>query len=142
MRAGKFFDVPWYGFDEVGFRRLRLMREARGFDPMAEYGRWHVMLGLLYADEGVIDYGDAVTKAAMAESLLLDAVQLDEYVEDLCAVGFVDEAFLDEFGKLTSHGVCDQIAHKRSWSEKSAAGGKASAESRRKKKLAKAPSNG
>ena len=102
MDARRFYSVPWDGYDDIGMKRLR-----RKHGGVAAYGRWHVMLGILYDAGGRIALDEDVMQL-LEEELEFGRDELTSFLDDLAKLGWISQELLD-IGVVSSKGVCDQL---------------------------------
>ena len=123
MDANRFYSVPWDGYNDIG---MKFLRKKHG--GVAAYGRWHVLLGILYDRDGRIELDDDFM-LLLEEDLEMGEGELDAFVRDLAKLGWISKDLLD-MGVLASPGVAEQLEYRK---KKQAAGMKG-AEARWQKK--------
>lgn len=104
MNAVDTFPVPVRGHADPKIQALML--QAGG---VAAYGRWHILLGLLYDSDGRIPLDD-VSRAVLQANMQVDADGLQAFL-DLCASLDLIDAGMLQRGTLTSNGVCRQLEY-------------------------------
>lgn len=117
MKVGrKFFPVPYEGYNA---RDVRMLRRIQG--GVIAYGRWHVLLGMLYQSGGRFEL-DEMTVADLRDELEMTEEEVMRFLEDCAKVGMLSAEFLGR-GVVASEGVCDQlhyIAQQREYGKKRA----------------------
>lgn len=133
MKGERFYPIPWDAYSEFGMRRLRMLHG----DGPAAFGRWHILLGMLYASDGCILADDASTRIVLMSELELDEDGLDRFMHALATVGFIDGAAYEARGSIVSPGVVKQLEYIDSKRRAAAAGGRAKAAAAKARKGAK-----
>lgn len=118
MNANRYFSVPFDAYDDYGMKLLR-----RKWGGVAAYGRWHVLLGLLYDADGLIDCSDDASREMLADELELSATELNSFLADLASIDFISAESLG-CGHVVSHGVCDELDYRKTKSEVGKKGGR------------------
>jgi len=108
MRGGKFYSIPYDARCSVETRYVR--RKAGG---IAAFGRWIALLGILYEQDGGIDLSNDVMRAVIEDELELKGERLDEFIDTLTEVGWIEPGPWKERQHVMSGGVCDQLEFKR-----------------------------
>lgn len=124
VQGKRFYQVPWDAYSDFDMRRLRMLCG----DGPATFGRWHIMLGLLYDADGCILTDDTTSRIVLMSELELDDEGLESFMQALIAVGFIDGAAYLERGSIVAPGVIGQIEYREKRRRAGAAGGKAKAE--------------
>lgn len=118
MRVGKhYFPVPYEGYNA---RDIRLLRRLQG--GVIAYGRYHVLLGILYQAGGRFDL-DELAITDLEEELELTACGVTRFLEDCSKCGLISSEFLAR-GVVASEGVCKQLDYIRQQSERGKKGGR------------------
>jgi len=107
MDARRFYSVPFDAYNDIGMKRLR-----RKHGGVAAFGRWHVLLGILYDAGGRIEVDDDVMNV-LEEELEFDRADLNAFLDDLAKLGWISEEMLG-IGVVSSKGVCDQLEYQKS----------------------------
>jgi hypothetical protein len=118
MNANRYFSVPFDAYDDYGMKLLR-----RRWGGVAAYGRWHVLLGLLYDADGLIDYSDDASREMLADELEMTEEELDGFMADLASIDFISSESLG-CGHIVSHGVCDELNYRKERIETGKKGGR------------------
>lgn len=95
------------------------------------YARWHVLLELLYSNEGCVDNSNKVFHNLLLKELECDEQTFNDFVETACDLGMLELTSWRR-NKLVCKGVLDQLEYERNQKNRSSAAGKASAEKRKK----------
>lgn len=130
MRGGRFYSIPWDAYNDFGMRRLRMLHG----DGPAAFGRWHILLGMLYDADGCILADDASTRIVLMSELELDEDGLDGFMHALATVGFIDGAAYENRGSIVSPGVVEQIEYLDKKRRAASVGGRAKAAAAKAKK--------
>lgn len=112
MKAGKFFPVPYMGHTDPVIQGLMHLEGG-----VAAYGRWHILLGLMYDMDGVIKLTDT-NLAVLQANMDLDGEGLESFLSTCAELGLIDQNFLNK-REVISEGVIDQLEFK---ARKAAAG--------------------
>lgn len=119
MDAKRFYSVPYDGYADYG---VSVLAERYGLD--AAYGKWHILLGLLYDADGIIDIGNAMVRRMVANRLCLeDGEALEAFLELAAFVGYIDQRKLDE-GVIMNEGVCAELEFRRQQRDNAQKGGR------------------
>lgn len=103
MNSIETFPVPVRGHADPVIQALML--ECGG---VAAYGRWHILLGMLYDSDGVIRLSP-VSKAVMMANLQFDDLKdLEEFIETLSDLNLIDPGMLER-DEIINSGVCKQL---------------------------------
>lgn len=106
MDANRFYSVPWDGYNDVG---MKLLRRKHG--GVAAYGRWHVLLGILYDRDGRLELDEDVM-TLLEDDLEMGRDELNAFIDDLAKLDWVSKDLL-EMGVLASPGVADQLEYRK-----------------------------
>lgn len=111
---------------------MQALRAACG--GLIAYARWHVLLELLYSNDGCVDNSNELIHGLLLRELECDEETFVKLVETCCELGMLELSSWRR-NKLVSRGVCEQLAYQKSQSEKGKLGGRA----RKEKAEAKPP---
>ena len=103
MNRVETFPVPVRGHADPVIQALML--QCGG---VAAYGRWHILLGMLYDSDGVIRLSP-VSRAVMMANLQFDDLKdLEEFIETLSDLNLIDPGMLER-DEIINAGVCKQL---------------------------------
>lgn len=118
MNGNGFFKVPYQGHQRPDMRML-----CRAEGGLVAYGRWHVLLGILYQSGGRLELND-LTAGYLVDELEFDGLDgLSGFLKTLSEVGCIVPEFLER-NVITSRGVCDQLEYLKRAKEAGAKGGR------------------
>ena len=116
--VSKFFKMP---YDIPHDPRIQLIRDECGGIIALAY--WVTLLANLYYWDGLIDLTKPGQRTRLKRELELDDEGLDRFLEACAAVNFIDAELL-KMGHVVSHGVCDELAYKKTKSDAGKQGGR------------------
>lgn len=119
MDPRTFYSVP-YGARNT--HNMKIVRMRCG--GIVAFGRWQALLGILYESDGVVDLSDEITRKVVEAELELKGKQLDEFIEAVIAVGWVDLTLWRTMQHVVCKGVTDQLAYKQEQSSNGKKGGR------------------
>ena len=108
MDANRFYSVPWDGYNDIGMKKLR-----RKHGGVAAYGRWHVLLGILYDAGGRVELDEDTMVLLQDELEIENQAELNAFIDDLAGLDWISRELLD-MGVMVSKGVCDQLEYRKS----------------------------
>ena len=85
---------------------MRMLCRSQG--GLVAYGRWHVLLGILYQEGGRMELSELVIGYLSDELEFADSKELMEFLAALSDVGCIEREFLER-GVVASRGVCNQL---------------------------------
>ena len=121
MKGGKFFSVPYDVYCSPEMRYLR--RKCGG---IAAFGRWMAFVAILYTQGGAIDLDNETMHKVIEDELELKPQQLDEFIEALSEIGWVDAHMWKTNRHAISGSVLEQINYKKKQAQSGAKGGQQS----------------
>lgn len=105
MKVGaKHFPVD---FDAFHARDVRILRRLQG--GVIAYGRWMVLLGILYQADGLFSL-DEMAMMDLMEELEMEAGEVELFLSDCAKLGMISQEHLSR-GIVASDGVCRQLAY-------------------------------
>lgn len=118
MKGSRCYSVH---LDERNFPRVKYLRRKCG--GIAAYGRYHVLMALLYDYDALIDLSDAVTLGILEEELELGSEQaLMSFLSQAARAGIIDEAQLEAENRVFSSEVWEQLDNKARRSDRAKKG--------------------
>lgn len=108
MKGGKFFSVPYDVYCSPEMRYLR--RKCGG---IAAFGRWMAFVAILYTQGGAIDLDNETMHKVIEDELELKPQQLDEFIEALSEIGWVDAQMWRTNKHAISGSVLEQLDFKK-----------------------------
>lgn len=118
MKGGKFFSVPYDVYCSPEMRYLR--RKCGG---IGAFGRWMAFVAILYQQGGAIDLDNETMHKVIEDELELKSDQLDEFIEALSEIGWVDAQMWKTNRHAISGSVLDQLNYKKKAAQAGAKGG-------------------
>lgn len=118
MKGSKFFTVP---YDARSTSEMRYLKLRCG--GIAAFGRWMALLGILYEQDGSVDLSNDIMHRVIEEELELKGSALDEFIDALVELGWVEAGFWKDKKHVISASVVQQIEYKSKQAE-NAKGGK------------------
>lgn len=116
MKADRFFSVH---YDTRHNPKIELLRDMG--DGLLEFGRWIVLLALLYDSDGLYDMTAKGKKRYLMKELEISSdEELKKFLENCAECDLISSELL-ELGHIVSRGVCEQIDY---YNKKSEAGKK------------------
>lgn len=119
MKGKRFYSIP---YDARNDPKMKVVRRKCG--GIIAFGRWQALLGILYDEDAVIDLSDEAMHKVVEDELELKDERLDEFIDVLAAVGWVDLAMWETRRKVISKSVYEQLDFKGKQSENGAKGGR------------------
>ena len=113
MKGNRFYSIPYDARNDPTMRRLRMR-----LGGIVAFGRWQALLGLLYDEDGTIDLTDETMHRVIEAELELNGEKLDDFIQELVAVGWLDGVAWESFGKVHSRSVAEQIEYQRTQADK------------------------
>lgn len=108
MEANRFYSVPFDGHHWADFAMLDMLQ---GHELTATtYGRYHILLGMLYQQGGRIEL-TASWRRMIGGELALDDDALQRFLEDCAEAGLLAGDLL-ELGVAASQGVAKELARR------------------------------
>lgn len=111
MKAGRFFSVH---YDMRHNPKIELLRDMQG--GIVAYGRWMVLLAILYDSGGVYVMDTPIKKRLLLKELEFDSDGLEEFLKACAECELIDAGLL-EVGHVASSGVCEQLEYYKTKSE-------------------------
>lgn len=113
MEANRFYSVPYDGHHWADFAMLDMLQ---GHELTATtYGRYHILLGMLYQQGGRIEL-TASWRRMIGGELALDDDALQRFLEDCAEAGLLAGDLL-ELGVAASQGVAKELARREDYRE-------------------------
>ena len=112
MKADRFFSVH---YDTRHNPKIELLRDMG--DGLLEFGRWIVLLALLYDSDGLYDMNAKGKKRYLMKELEISSDEELKEVLDNCAECDLISSELLELGHIVSRGVSEQIDYYKKKSE-------------------------
>lgn len=119
MKGNRFYSIP---YDARNDPKMRLLRMKCG--GIVAFGRWQALLGILYDEDATIDLSDETMHRVIEAELELNGSKLDDFIQELVAVGWLDGIAWESMGKVHSKSVYEQLNYKEKQSESGAKGGR------------------
>lgn len=113
MKNSKFFTVPYEFRNTASMNYLR--REQGGVRAV---GQWFCLLSILYEQNGGINLSNEVWHKVIEAELELTAEKLDDFIQTLTEIGWVDASMWKKDKHVIAPGVLDQLEFKKSQGEK------------------------
>lgn len=104
MKGKRFYSVPYDARNDPVMMRVRLTCGG-----IVAFGRWQALLGILYDMDGIIDLSDEIMHKVIEAELELKGEKLDEFIDVLVAVGWIDLAMWEMQRKVVSNSVVEQL---------------------------------
>ena len=104
MKGKRFYSVPYDARNDPVMMRVRL-----SCGGIVAFGRWQALLGILYDMDGIIDLSDEIMHKVIEAELELKGEKLDEFIDVLVAVGWIDTAMWEMQRKVVSRSVVEQL---------------------------------
>lgn len=112
MKADRFFSVH---YDTRHNPKIELLRDMG--DGLLEFGRWIVLLALLYDSDGLYDMTAKGKKRYLMKELEISSdEELKEFLENCAECDLISSELL-ELGHIVSRGVSEQIDYYKTKSE-------------------------
>ena len=128
MEANRFYSVPFDGHHWADFAMLDMLQ---GHELTATtYGRYHILLGMLYQQGGRIEL-TASWRRMIGGELALDDDALQRFLEDCAEAGLLDGGLLG-LGVAASQGVAKELARREEKQEQNKLRSQRAAEQRSK----------
>lgn len=108
MKGGKFFSVPYDVYTTPEMRYLR--RKCGG---IAAFGRWMALVAILYTQGGILDLDNETMHKVIEDELELSAQKLDDFIEALSEIGWIDAQLWRTERHAASESVLDQLNFKK-----------------------------
>lgn len=119
MKGGKFFSVPYDVYCSPEMRYLR--RKCGG---IAAFGRWMALVAILYTQGGAMDLDNETMHKVIEDELEMKPQQLDEFIEALSEIGWVDAQMWKSNKHVISESVLEQLNYKKTMKERGEKGGR------------------
>ena len=111
MKADRFFSVH---YDTRHNPKIDMLRDMGG--GIVAFGRWVVLLSLLYDSDGLIDVTNTPKRKYLAKELELSDDGLSEFLNHCAECDLIQPELLD-MGHVVSKGVCDELDYRKQKSE-------------------------
>ena len=112
MKAGRFFSVH---YDTRHNPKIELLRDMGG--GLLEFGRWMVLLALLYDSDGLYDITSKSKKRYLMRELECGSdEELDKFLSNCAECELISQELL-ELGHIVSRGVSEEIDYHKTKSE-------------------------
>ena len=111
MKADRFFSVH---YDTRHNPKIDMLRDMGG--GIVAFGRWIVLLSLLYDSDGLIDVTNTPKRKYLAKELELSDDGLSEFLNQCAECDLIQPELL-EMGHVVSKGVCDELDYRKQKSE-------------------------
>lgn len=128
MKGNRFFSVPYDLPNDV---KIRCLAHSQG--SVQAVGRWVILLGMLYDQDGLLDLSDATIRKVTAQSLELE--DLDGFMVELGKIGLIDGELYRATSHVVNAGVLKELEYYEAKSKAGKKGGINSGKARRKAKL-------
>ena len=119
MKGNRFYSIP---YDARNDPKMMLLRMKCG--GIAAFGRWQALLGILYDEDATIDVSDETMHRVIEAELELKGDKLDDFIQELVAVGWLDRDAWETFGKVHSASVFEQLHYREAQSANGSRGGR------------------
>lgn len=122
MKAGRFYSKS---YDMRHHPKCELLQEyyGGGIEGCAAYGRWNMLMEIIYDQDGLVKIDTELRRRWMARELRMqDTEELKEFLT-ACADCDLISAELLEAGSVTSKGICEQLEYSRQKAEAGKQGG-------------------
>lgn len=119
MKGNRFYSIP---YDARNDPKMKLLRRKCG--GIAAFGRWQALLGILYDEDARIDLSDQTMHEVIEAELELKGAKLDDFIDVLAEVGWVDRGFWEAERHVVSASVYEQLHYKEVRSSSGKKGGR------------------
>lgn len=122
MKGNRFYSIPYDARNDTKMQKLGKMQ--RGGKVLA-FGRWQVLLAILYDENGVVDLSDCTMRAIVREEMDFKTNdQMDSFFDDCSMVGLIDLVMWVEQRHVINKGVVEQLDYQQKKKSSGSQGGR------------------